>query len=243
MFSPPPSFQSSQEEVVDEVPLAAPATPPDAREANPEPPSLSTAVAAKRRARTRRAIPVSEAQLEQMESTLPAAGAFHDTSTHVNFQVRTTRIALTYARCPVPLDEVFSQLATGSRAIKGMRGVIESHRDGTPHVHVIVQKRNSAIPYRNLLLSHQGMIYRCDIRTLSTKKYQMNWHEYVSKHAVPTTWGEYETPVLKQTKTAQELVSTVRDSGIPEALQDFIEGGGGAPTCVRCSSWFGNHDV
>ena len=224
MLSSPPSF-ASEEEVAQEVPLAAPATPPAGQD-NQEPPSLSTAVAAKRRARSRREIRLSAAQLEQMESTLPSAGAFHDTSTHPNFQVRTTRIALTFARCPIALEEVFSQLAAGSKAIKGMRGVIEPHRDGTPHVHVIVQKRNSAIPYRNLMLQQQGVVYRCDIRTLSTKKYQLNWHEYVSKHSVPCNWGEYEVPLLKQTKTAQELVTTARDSGIPEALQDFIEGGG-----------------
>ena len=182
MFSPPPSFQSSQEEAVD-VPVAAPSTPiavaeraeeqvpgPEVREAVPAPPSLSSAVASKKRARSRHSIPVTQAQLEQIESTIPPAGAFLDTSTHVNFQVRTTKIALTYARCFVPLEEVFAQLATGSKAIRGMRGVIEPHMDGTPHVHVIVQKKNSAIPYRNFLLSYQNVVYRCDIRTLTTKK-------------------------------------------------------------------------
>ena len=182
---------------------------------------------AKSRSRTRTEIPLTAEQLEAMESTLPAAGTFLGTSTHGNFQIRTARIALTYARCPIPVEDCFRQLASVSSTIKGMRGVVEPHRDGTPHVHIIVQKSNTAIPYRNLILEEGGILYRCDVRTLSTKKYQVNWHQYCAKHSDPSHWGDYQVPCLKLTKSSVELVATAVSAGIPEALQDFIEGGGG----------------
>ena len=181
----------------------------------------------KRRPRTRSEIPITEAQLESMETTIPSAGTFLPTSTHLNFQVRTGRIALTYARCPIPIEDVFRQLSSCSTTIKGMRGVIEAHRDGTPHVHVIVQKSNSSIPYRSFILEHSGNLYRCDVRTLSTKKYQVNWHEYCAKHNEPSHWGDYQIPQHKLVKTSVELVATAVSAGIPEALSDFLEGGGG----------------
>ena len=248
MLSSPPSFRSTQDAEADvEVrEPSAPTTPvasaeraenqdqgSDVRQAVHEAPPLSSAVGPKRRPRTRHAIPVSQAQLDQFETDLPPCGPFHDVSTDINFQVRTSKIALTYARCPVPIEEVYAQLSTNSRAINGMRGVVEPHRDGFPHVHVIVQKKNSAIAYRSLLLSYQNIVYRCDIRTLSTKKYQLNWHVYLEKHGVPTTWGNYETPVVSSSKTPQELIATARDTGIQDALHEYIEGvGGGYITCL-----------
>ena len=200
---------------------------PDAREAVQGGPPPSFAVGPKRRARTRHAVPVSRAQLEQFESDMPASGPFHDISTDSNFQVRTSKIALTYARCLVPIEEVFVQLSTNSKAINGMRGVVEPHRDGFPHVHVIVLKKNSAIPYRSLLLSYQNAVYRCDIQTLSCKRYQCNWHTYLEKHGDPSMWGQCEAPVIATSRTSQELIATARDTGIQEALHEYIEGVGG----------------
>ena len=157
---------------------------------------------------------------------MPSAGPFHSTATDPNFPVRTAKIALTCARCPCPIAEAFAQLSSNSRAIQGMRTVVGPHRDGTPHVHVIVQKKNSAIPYRSLLLSFENAVYRCDIRTLSTKRCQLNWHTYLEKHGEPSVWGQYEAPVIAGTRTAQELIATARDTGVQEALSEYIEGGG-----------------
>ena len=164
--------------------------------------------------------------MEHFEDRIPAAGTLHDTSTHGGFQIRTARIALTYARCPIALESCFRQLASVSSTIRGMRGVVEPHQDGTPHVHIIVQKSNTAIPYRNLILEEGGLLYRCDVRTLSTKRYQVNWHHYCSKFSEPSHWGDYDVPVLKAAKSSVDLVATAVNAGIPEALQEFIEGGG-----------------
>ena len=180
----------------------------------------------KRSARPRRSVSVTSVQMEHFEDRIPAAGTLHDTSTHGGFQIRTARIALTYARCPIALESCFRQLASVSSTIRGMRGVVEPHQDGTPHVHIIVQKSNTAIPYRNLILEEGGLLYRWDVRTLSTKRYQVNWHHYCSKFSEPSHWGDYDVPVLKAAKSSVDLVATAVNAGIPEALQEFIEGGG-----------------
>ena len=89
------------------------------------------------------------------------------------------------------------------------------------------KKRNSAIPYRSLLLSFENAVCRCDIRTLSTKRYQMNWQNYLDKYGEAAVWGQYEAPVLAANRAAQELIATARDTGVQEALTEYIEGGGG----------------
>ena len=50
-------------------------------------------------------------------------------------QVRARVAGLTYPRCVAPLLAVFEQLAS-SKAFVGARGVVATHREGAPHIHV-----------------------------------------------------------------------------------------------------------
>ena len=53
--------------------------------------------------------------------------------------IRNQQILLTYARCECPLLSALEQIQC-HKPTNGTRGVVESHKDGTSHVHIYVQK-------------------------------------------------------------------------------------------------------
>ena len=57
------------------------------------------------------------------------------------YQVRARVVGLTFSRCVAPLEAVFEQLAS-SKAFVGARGVVKTHHDGTPRIHVIFTKKS-----------------------------------------------------------------------------------------------------
>ena len=119
----------------------------------------------------------------------PQGGAALDVVLNPDFNIRTAKIGLTCAQCPVPLVDAFRLLSAASRTTKGARGVEETHAGGGSHLHIIVQKSNSAIPLRSFILTQDGGDYRPDGRVLSTTKYQASWHFHLEKQGEPGTSG------------------------------------------------------
>ena len=56
------------------------------------------------------------------------------------YQVRARVAGFAYPRSVAPLEAVFEQLAS-SKAFVGARGVVGTHRTGTPHIHVLFTEK------------------------------------------------------------------------------------------------------
>ena len=95
--------------------------------------------------------------------------------------VRNQHIFLTYSQCPVPIGVLFDLLKT-KRAELGMREVIESHRDGRPHVHFYVQKSPSPLTFDQMYFTDaDGHRWICNVRR-GTKEMCVNtWRRKESR--------------------------------------------------------------
>ena len=113
------------------------------------------------------------------------------------YQVRAQAVGLTFLRCSGPLAEIFRNLAANKEFVE-CRGVVDRHSDGTPHVHVLLQKTHTTISVDRLCCYFVGQVCRCHVRILSTRVHQQRWHVYLEKEGVPEQFGHYKVPVGKK---------------------------------------------
>ena len=81
---------------------------------------------------------------------------------------RDQHVLLTYVHCTCPLVSALDQLQCHA-AVTGCRGVVESHKDGTPHLHVYVQKTKSLLSWSQVTIKYSGMSWRHHARVLFDK--------------------------------------------------------------------------
>ena len=99
------------------------------------------------------AVPVSDVQLAQFEGKSHRKGwRFHTPSLEVGSE--TCPSFSSFARCFAPLD-VALRCIHRWRLVRGCRGVVESHRDGTPHVHIVVQKTKTELSWKQITVGTQ----------------------------------------------------------------------------------------
>ena len=91
---------------------------------------------------------------------------------------------MTYAKCFVPLDVVLRKL-TDEHTVRGVGGVVESHNDNTPHVHMCVQRSRTKMRPEHLIVEHDGVAYRLNIVVLTTARHQLNWYGYLHNAGTP----------------------------------------------------------
>ena len=139
------------------------------------------------------------------------------------YQVGAQAVGLTFPRCPVLLAEIFRNLAA-NKAFVGCRGVVERHSDGTPHVHVLLQKTRTTIPTDRHCCYFEGQVCRCHVSILSTRVHQQRWHVYLEKEGVPEQFGQYKVHIGK--KGDLELLELAQREEVSIALHEFVSSGG-----------------
>ena len=107
--------------------------------------------------------------------------------------IRNMAVFLTCARC-FCLRGVAMDRLQWYRPVYGCRGVVESHRDGTPHLHIFVEKSKTQLTWDQLAIEHAGVRYRPNVRALLTAEHQYNVHVYLDKEGEPRVTSRYQTP-------------------------------------------------
>lgn len=142
------------------------------------------------------------------------------------FTLRAKRVGLTYAQCPIPPEQA-AKMLMGVKGTIGLRVAAEKHADGTPHLHVLLQKGQERKDGDAYDLIYEGKTYHPNIRPLKTTKHACNWHFYIEKESKPVQAGTYKVPSLGgRGKKAVDLLSTATTSGVDAALKEYIENDG-----------------
>lgn len=142
------------------------------------------------------------------------------------FTLRAKRVGLTYAQCPIPPEEA-AKMLMGVKGTVGLRVAAEKHADGTPHLHVFLQKGQERKDGNVYDLTFEGKTYHPNIRPLKSAKHACNWHFYIEKESKPVQAGTYKVPALGgRGKKAVDLLKTATTSGVDEALKEYIENDG-----------------
>ena len=108
------------------------------------------------------AVLVTDQHLAQFEPTIYAEGVSIP-YTVTSAGIRNMAVFLTNATCFCSLDVAMDRLQS-YRPVHGCRGVVESHRDGTPHLHISVQKSKTQLTWDRPTIEHGGVRYRLDVR-------------------------------------------------------------------------------
>ena len=177
------------------------------------------------------AIPVSSEQMEAVQSSAlfdPALGT-PVSYTCASPGIRNQAVLLTYARCVCPLQSLLEQLQ-GYKSVSGCRGVVESHKDGTPHVHVYMQKSKTLMTWEKLSVQHGGVRFRPNVRVLRTHWHQWNAFEYLSKEGTPIETGRFMSPVCPRRGSGQssgsELLAIAAETTVEQAVHQYVAEGG-----------------
>lgn len=142
------------------------------------------------------------------------------------FATRAERLGLTYPRCPVPLEVVVDKLlAIG--CVKGVRACVETHEDGSPHIHAFVQKTRNQLGCRDFDISYQDQNYHPNIRKIANNTHAVHWYFYLQKETVPLQKGVFKTPSLGgRSKKGIEVLKEAERDGTEAALRAYVEQGG-----------------
>ena len=101
---------------------------------------------------------------------------------------RNQHVLFTYVHCNCPLLSALEQLQVHA-AVNGTRGVVELHADGTPHLHMYVQKSKSLLTWTQVTIRYSGMSWRPHARVLSTAWHKYNTFVYLEKEGTPNKRG------------------------------------------------------
>ena len=108
---------------------------------------------------------------------------------------RNQHVLFTYVHCTCPLLSALEQLQCHA-AVTGCRGVVESRKDGTPHLHVYVQKTKTLLSWNQVTVKFAGMSWRPHARVLATMWHRYNTYLYLEKEGVPQQTGRF-CPLLR----------------------------------------------
>ena len=148
---------------------------------------------------------------------------------------RNQHVLFTYVRCACPLSSALDQLQSHG-AVTGCRGVVESHKDGTPHLHIYVQKSKTMLSWNQVTVRYSGMSWRPHARVLSTQWHRYNTYLYLEKEGVPQQSGRF-CPPLKPSKakgipSGQELLTIATGTSVDLAIQEYVAQGGSMSSVV-----------
>lgn len=154
-----------------------------------------------------------ESKLPEAEE-LPVEGrAFHTAA---------TRLGLTYARCTMDPKALLQKLVEQPWCLGG-RAVRETHADGTPHVHVFLQKKRTKVS--GTAFDVNG--FHPNIRPMKTQAHAVHWHFYLEKEGRPVQCGVYKVPTMGgRGKKGVDILKDAQKDGVKVALEKYIEAGG-----------------
>lgn len=144
------------------------------------------------------------------------------------FDLRVRRVGLTYPKCDLDPKVAAAQLMKVNGTI-GLRCAREQHADGTPHLHVFLQRKQHQVKDgREFDLQGENKSFHPNIKKLKTALHAVHWHFYLEKESTPVVCGTYKMPSLggKKTKLTQEaILDTASREGIDAALHRCIKEG------------------